>query len=455
MTTATGTSPNSNGLATSNGQAKRVVNYDPFAPVGNGLKGLLETMKGSIAQALPKHVTPERLIKTLLVAANRNPALLECTQASILETINRSAELGLDLSGTLGEAYPVPFNNKIKVPDGRGGTTDKWVKQCQLIIGYRGFEKLAWQSGEVAMIDAEVVYENDLFKFKKGFDPVLEWEPCRTGDRGQAVGAYACIITKNGGKMARFMPKADIERIRQAAQSKDSPAWRNHWDEMARKTVLRRVMKDAPLSTEKLVAAMEQDDRDHELANVLEASTQNLASLPAGRSSFRPEDQQQQETTDQGGGDQGGGVEGDVVDGGTARKAPDLDDETKKAVETIEGKREQAKGAKPDAKAEDGGDRKRWPMAEKDGPGAPGYWRAKLVAYAEKHLTDNPADAEKNTAEHMVQRLEDGFTTTVDRIPGPDVAKAAKAVAAVCDQYKKACELMCNGGPDVWAQYTE
>lgn len=268
-------------------RADRVA-FKPFEPIGTagGLKALVESQKASIAQALPKHITPERLIKTLLVAANRNPGILDCTQASVMETINRAAELGLDLSGTLGEAYPVPFTNKIKVPNGNGGTTDKFVKQLQLIIGYRGFEKLAWQSGEVQMIDAEVVHENDTFEFRKGFEPVLRFEMCLTGDRGAPIGAYALIITKSGGRMARFMPAADIEKIRQGAQSKDSPAWRNHWSEMARKTVLRRVMKDAPLSTEKLVAAMEHDDQDHKLADVLEATT-GLDALSPGRSSFR------------------------------------------------------------------------------------------------------------------------------------------------------------------------
>ena len=245
--------------------------YVPNAQIGtaSGLKSLLDKMRDSIAASLPRHVTPERLIKTMLVAANRNAKLLQCTQASILETINRAAELGLDLSGTLGEAYPVPFTNSVK--DAQGN----WTKQtqCQLIIGYRGLEKLAWQSGEVGMIDAEVVHERDTFIFKKGFDPRLEWEPCRDGDRGDPIGAYALIITKLGGRMARFMTVADIEKIRQGAQSKDSPAWKNHWGEMARKTALRRVLKDAPLSTEKLVRAMEVDDKDYELTNVLEVET--------------------------------------------------------------------------------------------------------------------------------------------------------------------------------------
>ena len=274
MTTAT--APSNNVITKTDEPQGQMMKFDPYAPVGNAnnLKGLLDKMKSSIALMMPKHITPERLFKTFLVAANRNPVIFQCTQLSVMETVNRAAELGLDLSGTLGEAYPVPFNNKIKIPNGQGGTREEWVMQLQLIIGYRGLEKLAWQSGEVEMIDAEVVYERDHFIFRKGFDPRLEWEPYRGGDdRGDPVGAYALFITKLGGRMARFMPKSDIEKIRKGAKSGESPAWRNHWDEMARKTALRRVLKDAPLSTEKFVRALEIDDEDHDMTDVLEAET--------------------------------------------------------------------------------------------------------------------------------------------------------------------------------------
>lgn len=410
------------------GLAKRV-QYQPLAPIGDatGLKGLLEAMKESIAAALPRHVTPERLIKTMLVAANRNPALLECTQASILETINRAAELGLDLSGTLGEAYPVPFNNKVKVPNGNGGTTEKWVKQCQLIIGYRGLEKLAWQSGEVKMIDAEVVYENDHFKFKKGFEPVLEFEPCINGDRGQMVGAYACIITKDGGKMARFMPKSDIDKIRAGAQSKDSPAWRNHYDEMARKTALRRVMKDAPLSTEKLTRAMEIDDKDYELTNVLAAST-GLGALPEGRSSFREQ------------------AAPEVVDAPPADEAgTDADSAT--TTPQDEGAPDEQGQAPADSTPRD-----RWPLSAKDGPAQPGYWRASLIAKAKKWCQEFEAEAHGNDPKDMVNRLEDGHAEPIGRIPGPQDGASLNQLSKVVNLYKAAVAEV-DASPDVWARY--
>lgn len=244
-------------MAEGNGKELATIRYEPNAPVGGGLKALMQTQAKSIQAMLPKHITPERLFKTMLVAANRNPTLLECTQASILETINRAAELGLDLSGTLGEAYPVPYRNK-------------GVMQCQLIIGYRGLEKLAWQSGEVASIDAEVVCERDHFVFSKGIKPQLEWRPAMDGDRGKPIGAYAMVLIKGSEvPLMRFMPTSDIEKIRAKATSGNSPAWKEHWSEMARKTALRRVMKDAPLSTEKFVAAMEHEDRDFTEIDVL------------------------------------------------------------------------------------------------------------------------------------------------------------------------------------------
>lgn len=250
------------------GGAVERVKYDPLAPIGSAasMKTLLERNQASIAALLPKHVTPERLIRTMLVAANRNPDLLRCTQASLIESIMRAAELGLDLSGTLGEAYIVPFKNKVTSKDPvTKMVREVYLDQAQMIPGYRGLAKLARQSGEIRRIEAEVVHEKDLFEYQKGTSFICNYKPHLGDDRGRAIGAYALVEFKDGGIQADFMTRGDVEKVRAIAKSKDSPAWRNHWDEMAKKTVFRRLSKWLPLSSDKFRAALEQDNVDFDL----------------------------------------------------------------------------------------------------------------------------------------------------------------------------------------------
>lgn len=253
--------------------AKRA-DYKPTEPVGDArnLKRLLDANSPNLTSLLPKHVTPDRLIKTMLVAANRTPDLLQCTQASVFETITRAAELGLDLSGTLGEAYPVPFNNRIKV-EGR----DVWVKQCTLIIGYRGLAKLARQAGEVSTIRAEVVFEADTLDWVDSpTDGKFVFKRALQGDRGKAIGAFAYVVFKDGGWQADYMTHSEIEDIRKRSKSgtdkNGNPAgpWKTDWPEMAKKTVFRRLAKWLPMSAEKsdlFQQAVELDNSDYNLGD--------------------------------------------------------------------------------------------------------------------------------------------------------------------------------------------
>lgn len=203
---------------------------------------MLDSAAERIKAVLPPDVQPERFIKTVTSAYNRTPELRECTPASVLQSLIRSAEIGLTPNTALGHAYLVPFGNKRKV-DGR----EVWVKECQLVIGYKGFIHLACRSGFFAAVDAREVRASDKFDLHYDPRPRVRHEPYLSGGPGGPVlHVYAYGVTQSGELVFELMDRDEVERVRGLSKSKDSPAWRNHWGEMAKKTVLKRLIKDQP-----------------------------------------------------------------------------------------------------------------------------------------------------------------------------------------------------------------
>lgn len=205
------------------------------------LKSLLEKAKGSIAAVLPKHLTPDRLLKVALSATSRNPALLACTPQSILLAVMQASELGLEVGGLLGDAYFVPFKD-----------------QAQLIVGYRGMIKLARQSGELKSIEAHVVRDTDIFDLEYGLDTRLVHKPALSGELGKVVAVYAIARFKDGGYQVDVMTLAEIEAVRLRSKASNDGPWNTDYAEMAKKTVVRRLCKYLPLSPE-LVKALEHE----------------------------------------------------------------------------------------------------------------------------------------------------------------------------------------------------
>lgn len=204
------------------------------------IKGLLEQSKSAIASRLPKHLTADRILKTALTAINKTPKLLECTKESLMLSIMQAAELGLEPGGALGEGYLVPYKST-----------------CQFIPGYRGLISLARRSGQILSIEAHVVYEKDEFNCTLGLDPKLEHTPAwEEVDPGKMRFVYAVAKLKDGGVQFEVMSRAQVEAIRQKSKAGNNGPWVDHYDEMARKTVVRRLFKYLPVSVE-MARAME------------------------------------------------------------------------------------------------------------------------------------------------------------------------------------------------------
>ena len=110
----------------------------------------IKQMESEIKKALPSVITPERFTRIVLSALSSSPKLAQTTPQSFLGAMMTAAQLGVEPNTPLGQAYLIPYLNH--------GTLE-----CQFQLGYKGLIDLAYRSGEVSVIQAQVVYDNDDF----------------------------------------------------------------------------------------------------------------------------------------------------------------------------------------------------------------------------------------------------------------------------------------------------
>lgn len=240
------------------------------------LTGEFKKVFNSIKSMVPKHVTPERLTRTTLTMISRVPKLAECTVPSLVGALMNCASLGLE-PNLLGHAYLVPFWNKN-------------IKQHEalFIIGYKGLIDLMRRSGNLSTIYAQEVYECDYFYYEYGYDKDLRHIPFEMLEqkgkidpefgktvkamfpdglpkrKGSVIGYYATFTLKDGTKDFVYMSKNDVETyaLKYTKNKQDGQltgVWKSEFDEMAKKTCIRRLSKYVPLSIE-IREALEKDD---------------------------------------------------------------------------------------------------------------------------------------------------------------------------------------------------
>ena len=201
------------------------------------MQDYIKKMQGEIAKALPSVLTPERFTRITLSALSTNAKLAETTPQSFLGAMMTAAQLGLEPNTPLGQAYLIPYRNH-------------GVLECQFQLGYKGLIDLAYRSGEVSTIQAHVVYENDEFEYELGLEPKLRHVPAKS-DRGDPVFFYAVFRTKDGGYGFDVMSVDDVRaHAKKYSKSFGNAPWQTNFEEMAKKTVLKRVLKYAPLKTD-------------------------------------------------------------------------------------------------------------------------------------------------------------------------------------------------------------
>lgn len=210
------------------------------APTGREMiVSMIKQMDGAVKRALPSVMTPERFIRIAVSALSTTPKLQECHPMTFIGAMMTAAQLGLEPNTPLGQAYLIPFWN---------GKTKRL--ECQFQLGYKGMIDLAYRSNQISSIQAHVVRENDKFSYSYGLEPTLSHVPALT-ERGAPVSVYAVFKTKDGGFGFKVMSWEEVMQHGQRfSKVYESGPWKTNPEEMAKKTVLKAVLKYAPLSSE-------------------------------------------------------------------------------------------------------------------------------------------------------------------------------------------------------------
>jgi recombination protein RecT len=212
-------------------------NEKQVTKTNSGLKSLInsDTIKKQFALALPKHMSTDRFVRVATTALMRVPNLTKCTPESFMKCLLDLSARGLEPDGR--QAHLIPYrNNKTN------------TYECTLIVDYKGKVDIIMRSGDVQRIHADVVCENDEFEYDMG--EIKKHKIDFRKPRGEVFAAYVMFEMTSGTRKYEVLSREEVEKVRQSSPGKNSPAWVNWWNEMARKTALHRGSKWLRLSPE-------------------------------------------------------------------------------------------------------------------------------------------------------------------------------------------------------------
>lgn len=202
------------------------------------LSDFMDKYKGQIANALPKHISPDRMVRLTMTAFSQNSALQKCDLHSIFGSVIVASQLGLEI-GVGGQGYLIPYGNK-----------------ATFVPGWQGLVDLVSRAGR-ATVWTGAVYQGDEFDWALGDMPYIKHRPADGGDSWKdithvyAVGRvngsqYPVLEVWNMERVLRHLKKFNKVGGRHYALEKDG----QNMEMYARKVVLLQVLKYMPKSVE-------------------------------------------------------------------------------------------------------------------------------------------------------------------------------------------------------------
>lgn len=217
-----------------------------ISPELGQLERSFEPYLPSFAEVLkPTGLPAERIVRTVVIACERNGDLMRCDRTSIVHSAMTAAVLGLEVDGVTGQGFLIPFKNR-----------------AQFIIGYKGYPTIGARSG--LSINAGVVREGDEFDYQLGTDGYVRHKPALRGRGGRKIlAAWASGTARGRPPIFRVMPYDDVLSIMQrspGARRSESP-WNDRdgpgHEGMVAKTAIRSLGRTIPIVAFQRATALE------------------------------------------------------------------------------------------------------------------------------------------------------------------------------------------------------
>ncbi len=223
-------------------------------------------VRAKLAEAAGAAMKPEDLIRLTLLAASRSPDIAKCSRETILRSLLDAAALGIKPGGLMGRGYLVPRKNN------KNGTIE-----CCFDPGWRGLIDIARRSGQIRRIEAHVVYEKDSFTVERTPLTVVRHVPCEDPNPGAVRAAYAVAEFSGGEVQIEILYRRDLDKVRKMGAN--GGPWSTWYDEMARKTAVRRLCKYLPYDPQVDEAIRIIDEQDGDVETALRSEDAKVESI--------------------------------------------------------------------------------------------------------------------------------------------------------------------------------
>lgn len=236
----------------------------------------LASESSPITQLIPDKKKRDRFLAAGKTALIKNPKLAQLDRTSLYDAFMDASAQNL-------------------LPDGKHGAIVEFKGKAKWMVMTAGLMKLARNSGEIKSISMDVVFKGDEFSYWTDEEGVhMRHVPNLFGDRGERLGAYAVVKTKDDGIYMEFMTEAQLMDVKRMSRSGDRGPWGGPFaDEMRKKTLFRRIAKRLPMSTD-LEEIISKEDEEYDLTKLTknvtpeEPKTSKLAQLVEAVSAETP-----------------------------------------------------------------------------------------------------------------------------------------------------------------------